>query len=48
MEKTPTIVNMSDKQQDLPEKPSVQTVLDEKSVQAVDVDDLKSKKDGNT
>ncbi len=35
---------MSDKQQDLPEKASVQTVLDENSVQAIDVDDQKSKK----
>ena len=48
MATTPTNVNMSDKQQDLPEKASVQTVLDENSVQAIDVDDQKSKKDGNT
>ena len=48
MATTPTNVNMSDKQQDLPEKASAQTVLDENSVQAIDVDDQESKKDGNT
>ncbi len=48
MPTTPTNVNMSDKQQDLPEKASVQTVLDENSIQAIDVDDQRSKKDGNT
>ncbi len=32
----------------MPERASVQTVLDENCVQAIDVDDQKSKKDGNT